>query len=166
MNQSRQLSQTPAKFLMTMSIIFFAMLAAQILFALVVSYLNSNRDMEAQASDRPFLYVVPIMAVVCFILSKVMFDQILKQAKLKEALNEKAMVYQAAFLTRLALLEGASLFGIVTYFLTGNIFLLSVSALVILYFLTLRPTKERVSSNLALDYHQQKQFDNADEIMQ
>lgn len=148
-----------------MSIVFFGMLASQIIFALVVISLNNNRDFRPQSSDTTFLYIVPVVAVICFLLSRVLFDKIRDNARSQDSLKGKATIYQAAFLARIACLEAASLFGIVTYFLTGNFFLLGVSALIILYFLTLNPTKERVTMDLSLDYDQQKQFDRSEEVM-
>ena len=158
--------QTPRKFLKTLSLLHAALLGAQILFAGVVLLLNSDRDIGTQASDNVFLYVVPVMSGMSFLLSRFLFSSLVAKARAKDSLKEILVAYQGAFLVRLALLEAPSLFAIVTYFVTGNIILLAVSGLIILYFLTLAPSKQKVESDLNLSYNHKLEFDKSDQIIQ
>lgn len=151
--------QNPRRFLKAITTIHLAMLMAQVLFLIVVIYLNSTRGI-VQPSENIFLYVAPAIGVLGVLLSNLLFKSLLNKIKAKESLREKIMAYQAAILVRLALLEGPSLFGIITYLLTGNLLLLSVPVLLILYFLTLRPSKESVLNDLDLSFDHTREFND------
>jgi len=54
------------------------------------------------------------------------------------------------------------LFGIVVYMRTSNFLYLIISGVLMLYFLTQRPTKDKIENDLNLSYEDKIQFDSAD----
>jgi len=63
-------------------------------------------------------------------------------------------------IVRLALLEGSSLFGIVVYQLTSNLLYLAISGIIILFFIIIRPTRDKIETDLNLDYRDKAELDS------
>jgi len=165
MNTIQNVDLTPQKFLRTLSIIHLALITGQILFALVTIFLNSDKDIVIRYTNDVFVNVLPILTIAGILTGKILFKKQLIALQSKESLKEKLTGYQSAFIVRLALLEGPCLFGIVCYLLTGNLFHIIIAGLIILYFISLRPGKEKVETDLALPYEQKVQFDKSEEIV-
>jgi hypothetical protein len=104
------------------------------------------------------------VALSSFIASNFIFKQLLNNIAQKNTLREKLMAYQSALIVRYALLEGASLFGIVCYLLTGNLLFLLISGGLVLYFVTIRPTKSSIQNDLNLSYEDQTEFNRTDNL--
>lgn len=136
--------------LKTLSILYLTFLSSQVLFAIVAFIQQRNTYFEFENSDDVYIYAVPVLAVAAFVGSMLVFRAQISALSVKGTLNEKFLGYQSAYLVRLAFLEAASLFGIIAFFLEGNLFSLLFSGLIVLYFLTLRPSKEKVEADLNL----------------
>ncbi|HEX6914141.1 MAG TPA: hypothetical protein VF145_02800, partial [Chitinophagaceae bacterium] len=65
--------------------------------------------------------------------------------------GEKVQTYQAASLTRYALMEAPGLLGVIGYFLTGNIKFLVIVAGVLLAFILVFPSSRRVARDIQED---------------
>lgn len=66
-------------------------------------------------------------------------------------------------IVRFALCEGPALFGIVVTGITHNLFYLLMSAIIVLYMLLiLRPTKDRVETDLNLNFEEKILFASKD----
>ena len=59
-------------------------------------------------------------------------------------------------MVRYALLEGPSIFAIVVYLVTGDTVFILLAAFIVLYFLTIRPNKEKAVSDLDLDTNEEQ----------
>ncbi|SDT54711.1 hypothetical protein SAMN05216490_3982 [Mucilaginibacter mallensis] len=162
---NQNLPQTPKTFLRTITIIHLALLVGQVIFSVLVFTITKSTFIDLTNTKDPFLFVAPILAVACFIASNFMYKLRLSEAINKPTLKGKLMGYQAALIIRCALLEGPSLFGIVTYMVTRNFLFLLISGLIILYFITIRPTKDKIANDLNLDYEDKMQFDSEDVLV-
>ncbi|MGV8877722.1 MAG: hypothetical protein ACOH2A_01695 [Sphingobacteriaceae bacterium] len=149
---------TPEGFLKTLSIIHFSLLSGMILFMVVAYIKQGDHYFNFKNTGDVYIIVVPMMAIAAYFVSRLVFKQQILALASKDSLKEKLMVYQGAALVRLAFLEGAALFGIVAFMITGNLFELLISILLVLYFLTLKPTKEKVINDLQLSQEQRMQF--------
>jgi len=159
--------QSPKTILKTLPIIHIALLLGQVLFCIVVfTTQKQTPKFNISTTADPFLFVVPVMAIASFATSNFLFRQQLTIAAGKPTVAQKIQSYQAASIVRFALLEGASLFGIVTYLLTGNLLFISISGLIILYFIFIRPTKDKIVSDLNLDYQEVAALDSDDTTVQ
>lgn len=154
---------TSESFLKTLSIIHFSLLGGMILFMVVAYIKQGNHYFDFKNTDDVYIIVVPIMAIAAYFVGRLVFKQQILALANKDSLKEKLMGYQGAALVRLAFLEGAALFGIVAFMITGNLFELLISILLVLYFLALKPTKEKVINDLQLSQEQRMQFENAEE---
>ena len=154
--------QTPQSYLKLISIIHIAMFIGQLLFSLAVLSITPQKGIDV--TNTVFLFVVPAVAIGCFALSAFLFKTNLNIAVNKVTLKEKLMLYQSALITRFAPLEGASLFGIVTYMQTGNLLFIIISGLLALYFLSLRPTKDKIENDLNLSYEDKMLFDSENQL--
>lgn len=144
-------SLNPQGLLRTLSILYFTFLSSQVLFALVAFIQQGDTYFEFENSDDVYIYAVPVLAVAAFVSSMLVFREQISALSAKDTLKEKFMGYQSAYLVRMAFLEGACLFGIIAFILKGNLFSLVFSGLIVLYFLTLKPSKGKVEADLNLD---------------
>ncbi|MBK9591648.1 MAG: hypothetical protein IPO32_09120 [Crocinitomicaceae bacterium] len=143
------------------SMLHFALLAGQIMLAIVFIVLTGKTDIILNPEGDLFFVLVPAFALAALFISGFMFKKLLVQANSKTTLAEKLSLYRPALLVRYAILEGASLFGLVAYFLNANLFYVFVSAFVMIYFFTLRPTKEKLEMDLQLDYKLKEEFERS-----
>lgn len=154
--------QTPQSYLRTISIIHIALFMGQLLFGLVALIIMPQKGINITNTRDVFLFVVPIMAIGAFAASIFLFKKNVDLAINKNSLKEKLMQYQTALIIRFSLLNGASLFGIVCYMQTGNLLFIIISGLLALYFLSLRPTKDKIENDLNLSYEDKILFDSRD----
>jgi hypothetical protein len=91
----------------------------------------------------------------CDILGAFLYKKQLTKLGDKNSLGEKITAYKTAFIMRCAPIEGATLFGVVIYMNTGNLFYLIISGLNILYFISVRPAKDKLKEALNLTYEEE-----------
>ena len=137
----------------------FALLMGQIVLAIVFVVLIGKTEIILNPDGDPFFILVPATALFALFISGFMFKKLLEQAKAKPKLSEKLTLYRPALLVRFAILEASSLFGLVAYFMFGNLFYIFISAFVMIYFFTMRPTKEKLENDLQLDYKLKEEFE-------
>jgi hypothetical protein len=140
-------------------IIHLGLLMGQVLFAIVVYYITPQKGFSLNEND-PFVFVAIALAAGGFIGGNLIFKQTLAKIPPDATLSQKIAAYQTAFIIRAALMEGPSLFSIAVYMLGGNLFFLAVTALIVLYFITFRPTKEKITADLNLDYSEKTALDS------
>jgi len=148
---NKQNQPLPNPYLKTISIIHIALTIGQLLFASLAFIKNGSTKFELNLNDTFFIVEV-ILVTSSVIASNFLFKQNLDKARQQTEVSGKLTRYQSALIIRYALLEGPSLFGIVVYMITGNVFFLAISSALILYFLFLRPTKQMIKDDLQLSY--------------
>ena len=131
-------------------IIHLALLIGQVLFAVVVYNIAPQKGFSFDGSANPFVYVSLVLTFGGFTAGNILFTKQLQKIEPEYTLSQKLASYQTAFILRAALLEGPSLFSIVAYMLSGNLLFLAVSGAIILYFVTIRPTKDKIANDLNL----------------
>ena len=162
-NQS--VPQTPKEFVKAMSIIHGAFIAGLLLFGLAAVILKGSRQTSIKLTNDPFIIVVPLLAVAGLLAGKLIFKNQLSRLDNELSLKEKVKGYQAATITRFALLEGPALFAIVAFILSWNMFFLLIAGVLIVYFSFLKPTKLRTETDLKLSDEEKLVFDRQDEIL-
>ena len=148
-----------------MSVIHAALLAGQLLFVIVVFAISPKVYFNVSDTTDVFVFIVPLLAVAGFMCGYVLFRRQLKELQDKNSLGEKMVAYQTALIIRFALLEGPSLFGVVAFMQTENLFFLVISALLMLYFFSLRPTKDKMEMDLGLGFTEKMEFLNDDGVI-
>jgi len=130
------------------------------LFAITALAITPSGKFSINTPNDPYLIAVPIMAIGSFIASMMLHRQLIATAVSKPTVQQKIVGYQTAMIVRLALLEGASLFGIVVYIVTTNLLYLGISGVLIAFFITLRPTRDKIETDLNLDYQDKADLDS------
>ena len=158
MEIEKTFKQTPESLIKTMSIIHLALLAGQMLLALGAFAQSTKIFFGIMYLEDNYVYAVSILSMVGFFGGYVLFKKQLKLIRYKSPMSEKLSGYQNALIIRFSLLEIPSLFSIAAYMITGNLFFLSVSGFLMVCFVFLRPTTEKIDTDLQLDLDNPMRF--------
>ena len=136
-------------FLKTMRVIFFALLAGQIIFMAVAFFTVNNNPPQSQSDDL-FNIIVPVAIGLGLFMSSLLFKQMLAKIKKDDSFEQKLEAYRSALIIRYALLEVPSIFSTVVYLFSGNIIFLAFSGVMILAFLMNMPSRDKATQDLNL----------------
>ena len=146
--------ETQGNAVKALQILYKALLAGQLLFAIMVILLFA-RGILSPAITNPaatiFFYVAIGLSVAATAFSYKLFAQKLEEAKQQKTPTEKFNGYRAALILQLGLCEMPALFVIICYFLTGNKMLLALLILLLLNFARLYPIRSKIIQQLELD---------------
>ena len=84
----------------------------------------------------------------------------------KPTLKEQLGNYSGASLVQYAFTEAPAILSIIALFITGNLLYPTITLLLLAYFITLRPTKSKISNDLQLQGALLGQFNKGDEALQ
>lgn len=159
--------QTSREYFKTMQIIYYALIAGQVSFALIALFLHQMIGLDTGLNELRiiFLYIVPIFIVGGYLSSRILFKNSLKTAKSKSSLVEKMADYRAALIVRYALLEGPSFLAIVVYLITGDFSFLVMAVFIIVIFFTIKPTRENAVNDLELNPAEEQAILDLDRII-
>jgi hypothetical protein len=154
--------QTSKDYFRTLQIIFFALIAGQVVFCLIVFFLIRTGDFNAELQDLKniFFIIVPVFVIGGYLGGRMLFKNSMKAAQNKAALSEKLEDYRSASIVRYALLEGPSMLAIISYLLTGEISFLVMAAFIIAIFFTILPTPQKAAADLELDLNDEQKLTN------
>ncbi|MBK9192106.1 MAG: hypothetical protein IPM77_11665 [Crocinitomicaceae bacterium] len=85
---------------------------------------------------------------MALITSNMIFKKMAEPIRMTLHLSEKLNQYRSACTVRYALVECPSLFAIICYYMSGNLFYIFISGFCILYLFTLRPTRLKVEMDI------------------
>ncbi len=158
-NKSNAVFTTPKLFLKTLSMIHLVLLFGIVLFGVVTFTKNTEAKIEFNSSD-VYLYVLAFTTIIAISLGNYVFKQQISKLLEKESLKEKLVGYQSASIVNYAFIEAPALLSIVIFFMEGNLLYLVIAGLLAVYFFSLRPTKDKVETNLDLNGIDKSQFNN------
>lgn len=163
-----QNQQTSKAYFKNLNLIHLAMLAGQILFVIVALYLEltqtGQHPDEIEGAEIYFM-IVAILTVSGILGSKLLYESLTKNAQKKESIIEKMQAYQSALIVRLAILEGAILFAIVVFLLASEMLVLAFAAVLLLFFVGAKPTKQKAITDLRLNKENQKLIEDDSAIV-
>jgi len=159
--------QTIKSYFLALQIVYFALIAGQIIFTFLTFYLIRSGLFDGEQAElrNIFIYIVPAFMVGGLFISHLLFKSFLNTARGKKNLYEKLTFYRSALIIRFALLEGPSFFAIVVYLLTGDYLFLGMSGLIIIVFFTLKPTAERAVNDMELHSEEAHAINNPNTVM-
>jgi hypothetical protein len=144
------------------SILFYALITGVIMFlVIVITLIKFSQDFPRVDDDfgRILFIVVSVTASIClataFASYKKSMSGILPGAPLSGRLN----IYRAGLVRFAALCEGAALFSVIGFFLTGDFWFVLITAIMLIAMLSRRPTKQRFIDDLQLNWQEQQQLD-------
>jgi hypothetical protein len=144
---------TSGAYFRALLIIYYGLIIGQVLFGFLAFFLVSTHILKSEGEDlsRVFIYIIPFFVLGGFIASNLLFKNRLKAIDQKSSLMIKLTDYRAALVLRYALLEGPTIFAIVVYLVTGNSIFILFAAIIVLYFLMIRPDREKAIRDLDLN---------------
>lgn len=153
--------QSPKDYFKAMHILFFALLAGQVMFALIVLIFNLMGIITEGFDDSVsniFIAVNILFIGSCLYASNFVFQNKMKSIDAMAPLSSKLAEYRSASIIKWALLEGPSFLAIIFTFLTGNLIFLGLAALVMIYFVTMKPNADKAANEMGLDYEEKQRL--------
>ncbi len=124
------------------------------LFSAAALFLNKDTlylTLSTNTSEDKTLGIMAIvMAIIAVNISKMIFNKMISKINPEDTDESKFKSYQTAFLVLAAILEAGSLFNIVIFFKTSNLYFLIFGALCLLALILNAPTKEKVYNLLQI----------------
>ena len=145
-------SITPDSALKTLAFTHVALLAFQMLFAIIAFAQTSRVYFGVMNMDDRFVFIVPVLALGGFFGGYLIFKKQKYVLREKESIQERLTGYQSVLIIRFVLIQGPAVFAIVAYILSGNVFFLFITGLQSVYFIFLRPTREKIESDLRFSF--------------
>ncbi|HEY9003973.1 MAG TPA: hypothetical protein VIM89_21630 [Mucilaginibacter sp.] len=145
-------SITPDSTLKTLVFTHMALLAFQMLFAIAAFAQTTRMYFGVMNMDDQFVFIAPVLALGGFFGGYLIFKKQKYVLREKENIQEKLTGYQSILITRFILIQGPAVFAIVAYILSGNIFFLFLTGLMSAYFIFIRPTREKIESDLRFSF--------------
>lgn len=158
---------TSKQYFQSLSILHAALTMGQVMFLMVLVYLHtSGMASEADALFATLLmYLVPAVALLAFSAGSFIYRTRITALKTLSSLSEKLNGYRAIMIIRFAVWEGASMFSLVAYFLTGSNLFIVISVAYVLLFIIVRPTAEKFAFELELSSEEKILIENADSVV-
>jgi hypothetical protein len=138
-----------------LQIIHGALCLGPTLFLAVTTFLNSQHAGSRNGvtpNSNILIYIAVIFAAMLTLMSNFLYHKIVQTIDLSLPLNQKFMKYQSACIVRYAMIEGAALFNVVVWFLTGNSTTAFVAAALIGLMIAVRPVKSKIVTLLQVSY--------------
>ncbi|HMU97419.1 MAG TPA: hypothetical protein PLC61_07710 [Chitinophagales bacterium] len=105
------------------------------------------------------------IAVVCVIVSRIVFVNITTKNRVKEQMKEKLDAYRSAFVIQIGILEGGAIFNAILLYLFGSEINFAMSLALVFLMITRRPTKKDVYRTMYPDNVQNTALDKDDKII-
>ncbi|HTK20091.1 MAG TPA: hypothetical protein VL442_11275 [Mucilaginibacter sp.] len=121
------------------------------LFAIVAFVHTTRMYFGVMNMNDQFVFIAPVLVLGGFFGGYLIFQKQKYVLREKADFQEKLSGYQSVLITRFALIQGPSLFLIVAYIFSGNVFFLIITVLMSAYFVFLRPTREKIINDLRFD---------------
>lgn len=141
-------------FLKSLNIIHLFLVAGLSVVTLYVIW-QINSFNASNSEDNLFLYVVPILALIGYFGSQLLFRKLTTRINPSIALEEKLKKYQSFLLIKYALIEFPAFIGLMAYYSSGNALPLVISICLLAYFSVQRPTKENIIKWVPLSQEEQ-----------
>lgn len=148
----------PGSYIKTISIIHFALIAGQVIFALAAFSVTKNVHFDKRSTGDPLFLVVPAVYFCSIFAGRFIFQKLTASLEGKATLKEKLDGYQTALIVRDALFEAPSLFAIVAFLTSGNLFYFIYTGFAVASMISLRPTREKIEDELKLSFEEKTGF--------
>ena len=154
-------TSTPTKAkdaLRAINVFFYSMIGGMLMFTIIIFALNflQTPALFDQFLVRIFFIAVLVIAGISILMATRLYKRRITDASSQGlTLMDKLTIYRSALILYLALCEGAGLFAVIVYFLTGYNLLLIIIGLVLLAMLMKRPEKSKIFNELQLSSQEQ-----------
>lgn len=147
-------------------ILHLAMMMAQLIFIVVIFGLVNEESTIIDINLQNMLLIgVPITVIVIIASGRFFYQQQLKKIRSKDNLGEMFRSYQTMQILQFAFAELGALTCFLASFLSQNLVFVYGAIGVLLYFLSIRPSKIKVEKELALDFQSQNKLADPEFIL-
>ncbi len=158
--------QNSEQYFRALTILHTALLGGQIIIAGVFIFMNLNPGENSEPSSQStYTYVLPMLVVVGAYMGQRFYDSMIENIRKVKDLKSKMEKYRSAFVVRMGILEALSLISLVIYYISNNILFLGVAGSIILYFMLIKPSAEKASTELQLNTDERSRINDPDEII-
>lgn len=157
----KQIQITPFSFMRNLKIIYFLILAGMLIFGLIILYVSDSWDITMPGTDDSFLIAVPLFTFLGVVLGRVLYKRKLDNVLEEESLKSKLKGFEIALIIKFMFVEAPFILGVIATISTNNIFYLMISGTLVMYFLTLKPSKNKVIKDLNLNKQMILEFNNS-----
>lgn len=145
-------------FFQTLKLIHISLVAGLTIFS-VFAFVQNNGFNADINTDSNLLYMVPVVALLGYFGSQVLFKKMVSKVQVTDSLQTKLNHYQTASIMKYALIEGPAFIALFVYYTTGNALPLVIAGCLLAYLFVQRPTKEKVISGLNLNSDERRALD-------
>ncbi|HEX7846046.1 MAG TPA: hypothetical protein VF476_09630 [Chitinophagaceae bacterium] len=146
-----------------MRILCIALMMGMVIFTGVVVVLNYFAPMPTSALTEYadiILGVVAVAAIGAFVFGRHSFNKKMQEIKNSSVnLSEKLNLYRAALILYMAPCEGAGIFSILLFMLTGNYWFLLITLSMLLAMAMRFPAKQKLINEMSLDWKEQQSLE-------
>ncbi|MEM9867066.1 MAG: hypothetical protein AAF765_05220 [Bacteroidota bacterium] len=154
---------TLTSYLRTLSIIHTSLIMGPIILGALLYFDTTKESIRFSFDLNTLFYVVPIVGLAGIFIGNLLYRNFLARIPTNLSLKQKLVRYQTASITKYALVEIPTFLGVFAFMITHNLFFLLVSAVLVLYFISLRPTTSGLAKNLELTRLEKSIFERPDE---
>lgn len=142
--------------LKSLTLIHAALVFGLVAFGFVSYFFGVGFVGQFQMQDDIFIYVIPILAILGYFGSQIIFKQKLAAINKTDELSSKLAQYQTACIMKYAFIEGPAILAF--YIFMGNGYLLhfSIAVCLVAYLLVQRPKKDKLMDELNLSPTEQQ----------
>lgn len=146
--------QPTSSYIKAISILHYALLAGQLFFGIIMFFLvwlKRENSFPLENISQQMLIACIVLAALAYLAGNMLFKK--KLENINEGNNpvsKKLDEYRAANITRWALMEFATLFCIIIFFVTGNYSIMIVAVVMILLFFTTRHSAQKTVADLGI----------------
>lgn len=144
-------------FLTTLKLIHGSLILGLLIFCGFAYWRNAGLETTSDLVSI-FIYIVPLAATVVYFASTYIFQNTVQNINQNKSIQHKISIYQKALIIKYALLEAPTLLALLAYYLTGNALHLVIALCIIAYFISQRPTAEKLRTDLHLNREEQKEL--------
>jgi hypothetical protein len=167
-NHLVMIQQSSKEYLGSLNLVFYGLLAGQIIMGIIFIFVNQSTTTPLLTDPRTvniLLIFLALLLIQGVFVSNLLYKKKLRNAAKLDLLLQKTAAYRSALVLRMAMLEVPVIFSIILFYLTSNYLNLAIAGVIILYFASLRPNREKISRELDLNPSDQHKMETPDEVV-
>lgn len=148
---------TPASSLKGINVIFFGLLFGMVSMGSIIYVINPTENFDFNFKN-PLLIIMMVVMIAGVFASGFLYNTLKSKIETKDSLQDKIAKIQQALIIKFALIEGPALLGIILFLVESNLAFLMLSVLMILYFVTLKPSKNKLADDMNLTSQERREI--------
>ncbi|RKS96848.1 hypothetical protein [Chryseobacterium defluvii] len=148
---------TLASSLKRINVIFFGLLFGMVSMGSIIYVINPTENFDFNFKN-PLLIIMMVVMIAGVFASGFLYNTLKSKIETKDSLQDKIAKIQQALIIKFALIEGPALLGIILFLVESNLAFLILSVLMILYFVTLKPSKNKLADDMNLTSQERREI--------